>query len=133
MAVVLIAAAAKSPSLGQTAAVGYFVVAPIIHAANGSVGRAFGSLGLRLGLPLGGALGGWILGRCAANNSEYTGDSCTGSVALGLVGGFVGAIAVDAAVLAEKEVPVEDSPLPRASPFVSADQHSGTVGLRGMW
>jgi len=90
---------------------GYALGGPVVHWANGQVGKGFASLGLRVGAPLVAGLSGALVG------AAFSGDSCGGRVCndtgvavgavLGTVGGVIAALVIDTAVLARKTVKVE--------------------------
>ena len=105
--VVPVVAAKADSSAGTGLAVGgYFLGGPIVHWAHGQVGKGFGSLGLRVGLPVAGALGGMLAARAASDCISYC------SVAFGLIGGAFGvaaALVIDPAVLAYERVDEEPS------------------------
>src|SRR5262245_28737111 len=48
----------------------FFVGAPVIHWKHGHVGKGFGSLGLRVGLPLGAFIVGALIGGAACGDSD---------------------------------------------------------------
>lgn len=95
---------------------GYFLCAPIVHAAHGGGDRAAGSVGLRIGLPAAGALIGAGIFLAA---DKCHGELCgLGGVVAMIAGAAVGAIAasiVDAAVLA-KEPASAAPPAPPVGP-----------------
>lgn len=98
--------------------------APVVHFAHGHVGKGFGSLGLRLGLPVGGAL------IAAAIARPCGGDfGCLGESALGFLVGTGSAIAIDAAVLANEEVSRPRQGLV-ATPVVAAVPGQAWAGVR---
>jgi hypothetical protein len=70
---------------------------PIIHWAHGNVGTGFASMGMRVGGPIVLAFAGCALD---SNKSEF---GCLAGGALGALLGVVGAVVVDASVLAYKE------------------------------
>jgi hypothetical protein len=78
---------------------GYLAGGPIVHVAHANYGRSVLSLALRAGLPVVLGMG----GHGASGGGEF------GSVGLvaGIGIGIAGAIAIDAALLAYDEVPVE--------------------------
>jgi hypothetical protein len=83
---------------------GYVAGGPTVHWAHGNVGKGFGSLGLRLGLPLGGLL----LGVAMAGGSCGTGNSCDNAIldiVLGFGIGFIAAPIIDVAALAYDDAP----------------------------
>lgn len=77
---------------------GHFLSAPIVHWANGEVGRGFGSLAMNVGLPLGGLFVGYGVG-------AITGDPSASGVGAILVGamGLIAAPVIDVAALAYKK------------------------------
>jgi hypothetical protein len=82
----------------------YTLGPPIVHLAHGKVGTAFGSLGLRVGMPLVGAFVGQFFG--------HTGEwGNTGAYVGGLVGA-IGAQVIDATVLTFEDVPGLRTTLP---------------------
>jgi hypothetical protein len=113
---------------------GYWLGAPIVHAAHGQWGGAAGSLGLRVGLPLGGALVGGLLGLAACGGSS--GDSeigCPGvGAAIGAVGGAIAAPFVDAFALAYEPGP-RPSREAAVAPTFSFVRGGGSVGLVGQF
>jgi hypothetical protein len=109
---------------GEVAVLGvgtYLLGPPIAHAAHGNGGRAWGSFGLRLGMPVGGALVG-------AGNK----DSVEGLLA-GFTLGYLGAVVIDAAALAWERPPAATSVASRAliSPQVQVSQRAVSAGLSG--
>ncbi|MGH7435363.1 MAG: hypothetical protein ACRENE_06790 [Polyangiaceae bacterium] len=94
--------------------VGYLGGGPTVHWAHGHVGRGFGSLGLRVGLPMGGAL----LGLLAAASSPASNNGLTGiaDIGLGFVLGIIAAPIVDAAWLAFDDEPQGEPQNARALP-----------------
>jgi hypothetical protein len=110
------------PVVGVTALATYLAGGPIVHAAHGNWGRAFGSLGLRLGAPIAGAFLGAALEDCRG------GDFCGFSgAAVGLVVGMGTAIVLDAAVLAREKV-IEE---PTLQPVVTTGKNGTYLGLAG--
>lgn len=115
-------------TLGFLGVVGLQLGAPIVHFRHGKVGTGFGSLGMRLAFELvGGAIGAG-LGSAIGNKSSSCGDvPCidSGAWAGALVGasvGLIGAIVVDATVLAHEDPP------PRVSAVILP---AGGLALRG--
>ena len=109
-------------SLVYTAFGSYVMGAPIVHAAHGNWGRAFGSLGLRVAAPILGAFLGAAMEDCSG------GDFC--GAAGGVVGLAVGAgtaIALDAAVIARETVSVG----PAVTPVVVTGKDGTWLGLSG--
>lgn len=99
-AVLLGAASDEGAMLGLGAAA-YFFGAPIVHVAHRQGGRAWASIGLRVGLPLGGVLAGMVL----ACGGDVAGDCAVGGAAVGGLLGVAGAVTLDASVLARKPLP----------------------------
>jgi hypothetical protein len=121
-----IAVAQKNDMAGEalvyTSLGSYVVGGPIVHAAHGNWGRAFGSFGLRVAAPILGAFLGAALENCSG------GDFC--GVAGGVVGFAVGAgtaIALDAAVIARESVSVG----PAVTPVVVTGKDGTWLGLSG--
>ena len=109
-------------TLGFAALAAYLAGGPIVHAAHGNWGRAFGSAGLRVGAPIAGAFLGAVLESC------HGGDYCGASgAAVGLVVGTGMAIALDAAVLAREKV-IEE---PTLLPVVATGKDGTYLGLAG--
>jgi hypothetical protein len=80
----------------------YLLGGPIVHFANGQVGKGFGSLGLRFfsvipTVALGGAIGGAL-----DTDPHRTGDHQDWGLLLGLLGGMVIGSALDNGLLAYK-------------------------------
>jgi hypothetical protein len=124
----------NASTLAALAGVGFYVFgAPLVHAANGQVGKGFGSLGLRVGAPVVGVLGGLATG-AAACPDERPGEANThicpiGHAALGFLLGSVTAMLVDASVLAKKEVLAR--PAVSFAPFVVPTSGGSSFGLAG--
>lgn len=93
----------------------YVLGGPIVHFAHGNVGKGFGSLALRAGLPASGALAGAVIELRSCGGESFCGLS---GGFFGLAVGTVGAIVLDASVLAYKKVPPE-STAKRSSRFES--------------
>lgn len=84
----------------------YALGAPAVHFVHGNPGRGFASLGIRVGAPV--VLG--FLGVEAENCGEHGGDFCGfGGALLGVSAGIIGAIAIDAAVLAYDDEPADSA------------------------
>jgi hypothetical protein len=95
----------------------FFVGAPVIHWKHGHVGKGFGSLGLRVGLPLGAFIAGALIGNAACSDSDSENGlvGCpVGVGAFAALAGLVAAPIVDAAVLAREPV------TPPATPPIQA-------------
>jgi hypothetical protein len=111
---------------------GYFLGAPIVHAAHGQWGSAAESFVLRLGLPLGGALAGGLLGLAACGSSSGE-VPCPAVVAgVGAVAGAIAAPFVDAFAVAYEPVP-RVSHEAAVAPTVSIVRGGGSVGLVGQF
>jgi len=110
----------------------YVLGGPIVHWSHGNVGRGFGSLALRLGAPLGLALA--FASGCDSSDGDM---GCIGSVVAGAALGVVGAVVLDASVLAREEVPIEDSALSigpvQLAPAVSMDGKAGMMTASGVF
>jgi hypothetical protein len=118
-------------------ALGYLLVGPIVHGTHGKVGRAFGSAGLRTGLPLVGAVLGSAAATCSPSGGEL--DFCgLPETALGFLAGVATAMVIDA-VWAYDEPPVErvarassrPSFMSIAQPIASPTVGGATFGLAG--
>jgi hypothetical protein len=84
---------------------GVFATGPILHVANGRLAAGTASLGLRVGLPfLGAALGNAL---CEPEPGEWF--PCMDEVGMGLVFGYVAALAIDLG-MAQRKVKVERPP-----------------------
>jgi hypothetical protein len=133
---------ALAPSSGRGfayAAIGtYLVGAPVVHVLNGNAGVALGDLGLRAGAPLAGALvGGLVAGLAAPKSDSVRGLSSVASgMAYGLLAGFGLAVAIDALVLARRDVTPETA-APRAAkavqmmPTVAPTTNGASAGVVG--
>jgi hypothetical protein len=96
---------------------------PVVHAAHENWGRAFGSLGLRVGAPIVGAFIGAALEDCSG------GDFCgLSGAAVGFTAGIGTAVALDAAVLARETVREGELAV---IPVVSTGKNGSWVGLSG--
>jgi len=114
-------------------AVGTYVLGgPIVHVANGNVGKAFGSLGLRLGVPSGTSLLAFAL---TGGGTSCSGDMCgLGPAVAGAFGFGIGMLAasiIDISAMSYKKVPV-------SVPLIivpSLDLQKGAAGLNlvGTW
>jgi hypothetical protein len=80
----------------------YYIGAPTVHFAHGRVGIGFASLGLRVALPIVGA--GLAVATCHDDTGEF---GCFGPVFLGLAGGIITPIVLDAAVFGYEPEPTE--------------------------
>jgi len=123
-----IAALFANPGLG---AGGLILGGPAVHTANGHVGKAFGSLGLRVGAPIAGIMAGAALeGAASGGCSDEWG--CLGGAAIGFFVGGVSAIVIDSAVLANDDVPAsERGPSIALKPTISIGKRDLAAGLTG--
>jgi hypothetical protein len=105
---------------------GYEAAPAVVHAAHRNPGRAFASMGIRLGMPLAGAfLGASLASDCNRNLCE------AGGAGIGVMLGMAGAIAIDAAVFSyddAKRAPVRRGGL---RPLIAWTPHTAWVGLGG--
>jgi hypothetical protein len=114
----------------------YLLGPPIVHFAHGHVGKGFGDILMRVGLPLG--LG--ALGYAAGSDDCRGGDFCLPTSALyaglGVLIGYGGAVAIDAALLAREDVGPEPlrtgkRPLFEWAPDIRTAKDRATLGVRG--
>ncbi len=112
---------------------GFFAGGPIVHAAHGHGGKAWGSFGLRAGASVGLAFVGYSL----AGGDSCRGDLCGLAEAIYAGAGFIlgagTAIIIDAAIIANEDVKAER---PRAAKFIVAPSVAATpkgafTGLSG--
>jgi hypothetical protein len=89
----------------------YLLGGPIVHFAHDEVGKGFGSLALRAGMPFALAIVGGVAGLVAGGSASNGGNN-DGALSGLLIGagvgfglGIVGAIAIDAAALSEERIP----------------------------
>lgn len=129
----LILLASDESSGGALAAVGglgYLLGPPFVHAAHGHAGKTFASFGLRVALPLAGGFVG-----CAAEGDSSGEYGCLGGAAVGLGLGIIGAIILDAAVIANEDVPRETPRRPEARlrlfPRLTLTGQRGELGVLG--
>jgi hypothetical protein len=119
--------AALDDDVGNGAAiaglVGYGFGAPIVHVAHGQPGKAFASLGLRVGAPFVGA-------RFCGGIANCTGEGGLRDVIFGLLSGAAAAITIDAAVIANEDV---EPTAPRVSPSVGITKDRATFSLGGVF
>lgn len=125
-----------SRGLGTTAA-GYVLAAPLVHWANGQVGPGFGSMSIRVGAPLVMAAWGAIAGAVLGDQ-----DGVGVGAGIGAGAGVLGAIVVDAALLAQRPVDEKErervsgarkNPVIQWMPTANYDSRRAatTVGLAG--
>ena len=129
------AASERSGALAWSGVAVYALGGPAVHLAHEHLGKAAGSLGLRVGLPVAGglALGLALHKDCTGSSSE---GECGIDETLGaLAGAALGAIA--AAVIDSAAIAREDAPKPRnaagvtLSPHVSVQSGSYNAGIVG--
>lgn len=98
-----------------TGLITFVLATPIIHMAHGNIGKGFGSMGMRVGLPAAGALIGVIAGAVVAGSNKSSSDSFgrnvgdavgTGALVGSLLGG-AGCVVIDAAALAYTNEKIE--------------------------
>jgi hypothetical protein len=98
-------AAATGPVGGVASASTYFLGAPIVHLAHGNYGAFGASLGMRtLGPVLGGFTGLGVVALadgCRSGGGGFCGAPLVGAF-VGVVGGMLAAVVVDAAVLSKE-------------------------------
>lgn len=105
---------------------GYEAAPAVVHAAHRNPGRAFASMGIRLGMPLAGAfLGASLASDCNRNWCE------AGGAGVGVLLGMAGAIAIDAAVFSYDDA--KRGPVRRAGlkPLIAWSPHTAWIGLGG--
>lgn len=115
-----------STSLLWLGFLGYEAAPAVVHAAHRNPGRAFASMGIRLGMPLAGAfLGASLASDCNSNLCE------AGGAGVGVMLGMAGAIAIDAAVFSYDDA--RRAPVRRGGlrPLIAWTPHSAWVGLGG--
>jgi hypothetical protein len=121
---------------GEGAAVlvgGYLFGAPLVHLSHDHPGKAFGSLGLRLGLPLAGAALSCLGGGCDYRG-EDTGAAVGGAILVvgGAVLGAAVAITIDSALIANEDVVSEaQRPAVGVRPQLSIGKQQTLVGMTG--
>lgn len=105
----VVAAKAESTSALYLVVGGYALGGPVVHLAHGEIGRAAGSLGLRVAMPFLGALAGvMVQGDCRGDFGCISGAIIGGGL------GVVAAVVIDSAVLAYERV--EDEPAVAKTP-----------------
>lgn len=113
----------------------YLLGGPIVHAVHGRTGTAFGSLGLRVGVPIASAGVGAVVG--AAAQGDCSGDWCgIGAVVGGVFGfgaGMLVASVVDIAGLAYEAEPNSAGPRVALLPSIDPRRASAGLDLVGSW
>lgn len=105
----------------------YVVLAPSVHIANGNPLTSLASVGVRFGIPVVGLLiGAAFAGGCTGSSEE-----CLAGPAYGMLAGMVGAMAVDASVLAYDEPPRRKHKASTFVPTMAVDRRGARVGLVG--
>lgn len=123
-----IAALFADPGLG---AGGLILGGPVVHTAHGHVGKALGSLGLRVGAPIAGGAAGMAFEGAASGGCSGEWGCLRGAV-VGFFVGAVSAIAIDSAVLANEDVPAsERGPSVGLKPSISIGKRDLAAGLTG--
>jgi hypothetical protein len=88
----------------------YALGGPVVHLVHGNPGRAFASLGMRVGGPILLAFAGVAAENCGNQGGDFCG---LGGALLGVTAGVITAVAVDAAVFAYDERPESRAAAPR--------------------
>jgi hypothetical protein len=132
VAVTIAGGVAESDAVAGIGVAGYFLAPPVVHFAHRNVWQGFGSLGLRIAGPfLGGAIG-----NAVANCRDREGRDWCGVVPItvGVFAGILGAMAVDAAVFARKEVPRPSTAASFTwSPALRLDRHGAGLAMGGQF
>jgi hypothetical protein len=148
--IMIIGGLAQSAAIGATGGLVYLGGPAAVHFGHGNVGMGFASMGLRVGAPIVGALIGLAAGAGACSSRSGNGDCLAVGASLGFLGGYVTAVAVDAAVLAydepKREAPKSGSGEPPAvasaaprkaapavqwTPTAAATPQGASVGVAG--
>jgi hypothetical protein len=119
----------------------YFTGGPAVHLAHGSGRRAGASLGIRAGVPVASGLAAGVLGALVGTAADCWGDACTVPVAvafgtLGAGAGVIGAIIIDAALVAKEPVEptARSSPVGSLRPSVAPRREGGfDIGVAATW
>lgn len=115
-----------STSLLWLGFLGYEVAPAVVHAAHRNPGRAFASMGIRLGMPLAGAfLGASLASDCNRNLCE------AGGAGIGVMLGMAGAMAIDAAVFSYDDAKRAPGRRGGLRPLIAWTPHSAWIGLGG--
>jgi hypothetical protein len=136
LAVVIAGASASSGTVVMAGFGTYVFGAPTVHGIHRHVGKAFGSFGLRVGLPIGGFFVGYAATKKDCSNDESTSDFCglegVAGGALGMLVGMGAAIAIDSAVLAREDVPKRAaSARVELEPVLTLTPRFAGAGVRG--
>ena len=109
---------AASTTDGVTTAgyLGFILGTPIIHMAHGNIGKGFGSLGLRVGVPLTAAAIGAISGLIIASRSGDRDEAAGTGAIIGASIGVAGCVVIDAAGFAYTKELVEERAVTTARP-----------------
>jgi hypothetical protein len=110
---------------------GYAFGGPIVHAAHGQWGHAFGSFALRAGLPTAAGLTGFAVGAAACPHDTHAFiDACPlGLVGLGVAIGAVVAPFLDANLLGYESV--NDAKGVSIAPSIAVDRNGAAFAVRG--
>lgn len=124
--------AVREPAVTWTGVGSYALGPAIVHVTHGNVANAVISGGMRIvGPPLLGAAGfgvGWAIG-----GADWGGLLLGSAFAfVGVLGGYVGAVAVDAGVLAKETVPAKATGLAIVPTFQATSQ-SARLGFAGQF
>jgi hypothetical protein len=110
----------------------YVLGGPIIHVVNERALTGLASLGLRVGVPVGGTLLGAIGGSAVCRDSSGNWICALVGGVIGFSVGILGAVIVDASVLARKPVaPAKEQQSVRWIPDLSLSPTGGSAGVRG--
>ena len=112
-------------TVGVLGGFGYLFGGPVVHAVHGQGGVGAGSFLLRVGMPVMGA----FLG-CAIQGDSSGEFSCLGGALVGFGLGALGAVVIDASLLAYEE-PQENPKKPRILTMGHATRHGGQIGIAG--
>jgi hypothetical protein len=122
--------------------VAYGLPSPVLHLAHERPGAVLGALALRAALPVIAAVAGYSLEMATSNPCSRGQDLCfrgLGGALVGVFAGYLGAVVIDAAVLARENPPSErtDAP-PRASrvrwqPIIGVTKTGASGGIGGVF